>query len=132
MSAIAVKVSPDKQTLILAGEAIPPPRANADRGVSGSEMRVQLQRVTMLLVQGDYASTTLVADSGASKSLAVAGERVLLPPVVAVDAPPMQGQHIVPYLSPKRAVSAGGAAEYARMQNLSGDRSKSQVIDTYA
>ncbi len=130
MSAFAVKVSSDKQTLILAGEAIPPPRQNADRGVSGSETRVQLQRVTMLLVQGDYASATLAAESGAAKFLAAAAERVLLPS--AVDASPVDGQHIVPYSSPNRAVSAGGAAEYARTQNLSGDRTRSQVIDTYA
>ena len=132
MSAFAVKVSSDKQTLILAGEAIPPPRQNADRGVSGSEMRVQLQRVTMLLVQGDYASTTLAAESGAAKFLAAAAERVLLPSAVAVDPSPVDGQHIVPYSSPNRAVSAGGAAEYARTQNLSGDRTRSQVIDAYA
>ncbi len=132
MSAFAVKVSSDKQTLILAGEAIPPPRANADRGVGGSEMRVQLQRVTMLLVQGDYAATTLAADSGAAKFLAAANERVLLPSAPAFDTPAVPAQSLVPYPSAKRALSAGGAAEYARTQNLSGDRSRSQLIDTYA
>jgi hypothetical protein len=132
MSAFAVKVSSDKQTLILAGEAIPPPRASADRGASGSEMRVQLQRVTMLLVQGDYAETTLAADSGAAKFLAAASERVLLPSAAAVDAPAVPAQSLVLYPSPQRALSAGGAAEYARTQNLSGDRTRSRLIDTYA
>ena len=127
-----MKVSSDKQTLILAGEAIPPPRANADRAVGGSEMRVHLQRVTMLLVQGDYAASTRAADSGAAKFLAAAGERVLLPSAATVDAPVVPGQSLVPYLSPTRAVSAAGAAEYARTQNLSGDRTRSQLIDTYA
>jgi len=42
------------------------------------------------------------------------------------------GQSLVPYPSPTRAVSAAGAAEYARTQNLSGDRTRSQLIDTYA
>jgi hypothetical protein len=132
MSAFAVKVSSDKQTLILAGEAIPPPRANADRGVGGSDMRVPLQRVTMLLVQGDYAATPLTADSGAAKFLAAASERVLLRPVAALDAPAAPAQSLVPYPSVKRALSAGGAAAYARTQNLSGDPTRIQLIDTYA
>jgi hypothetical protein len=130
MSAFAVKVSSDKQTLILAGEAIPPPRANADRGASGSEMRVQLQRVTMLLVQGDYAATSFATDSGPAKFLAAANGRVLLPSAAVDQATPAQS--LVPYLSPQRALPAGGAAEYLRTQNLSGDRTRSQLIDTYA
>jgi len=130
MSAFAVKVSSDKQTLILAGEAIPPPRANTDRGASGSEMRVQLQRVTMLLVQGDYAATSLATDSGPAKFLAAANGRVLLPSAAVDRATPAQS--LVPYLSPQRALPAGGAAEYLRTQNLSADRARSQLIDTYA
>jgi hypothetical protein len=130
MSAFAVKVSSDKQTLILAGEAIPPPRANADRGASGSEMRVQLQRVTMLFVQGDYAATPLATDSGPAKFLAAASGRVL-PPSAAVNQA-MPAQSLVPYPSPQRALPAGGAAEYVRTQNLSGERTRSRLIDTYA
>jgi hypothetical protein len=132
LSAFAVKVSSDKQTLILAGEAIPPRRVNADHDAGGSEMRVRLQRVTMLFVQGDYGATALAAESGAAKFLAAASERVLLPSAAVVDTPAVAGQSLVPYLPPKRAVSAGGAAEYARTQNLSGDRTTSQLIDTYA
>ena len=130
MSAFAVKVSSDKQTLILAGEAIPPPRANTDRGASGSEMRVQLQRVTMLFVQGDYAATPLATDSGGAKFLAAASGRALLPSAAVDQA--MPAQSLVPYPSPQRALPAGGAAEYVRTQNLSGDRTRSQLIDTYA
>ena len=130
MSAFAVKVSSDKQTLILAGEAIPPPRANADRGVGGSEMRVQLQRVTMLFVQGDYAATTVAIDSAGAKFLAAASGRVLLPSAAVDQAVPAQS--LVPYPSPQRALPAGGAAEYLRTQNLSADRARSQLIDTYA
>jgi hypothetical protein len=130
MSAFAVKVSSDKQTLILAGEAIPPPRANVDRGASGSEMRVQLQRVTMLFVQGNYAATTLATDSDGAKFLAAASGRVLLPSAAVDQAVPAQS--LVPYPSPQRALPAGGAAEYVRTQNLSGDRTRSQLIDTYA
>ena len=71
MSAFAVRVSSDKQTLILAGEATPPPRADAGRtDASRSGRGSQLQRVTMLLVQGEYAAGTLAADSSPAKFLA--------------------------------------------------------------
>jgi hypothetical protein len=131
MSAFAVKVSSDKQTLILAGEAFPPPRINADgTGAGRSEMGVQLQRVTMLLVQGDYA-TTLAANSAAAKFLGSPRERVLLPAVAAVDALAAPTRSLVPYASSTRALSAG-AAEYARTQTLSSGRTRSRLIDTYA
>jgi hypothetical protein len=130
MSAFAVRVSSDKQTLILAGEATPPPRADAGRsGRSG--MGSQLQRVTMLLVQGEYAAGTLAADSGPAKFLATDSERVLLPSSAAVDAPAVPAQFPVPYPSSNRTLSAGAAA-YARTQNFSGGGTRSQLIDTYA
>ena|ERR1700735_2773670 len=132
MSAFAVKVSSDKQTLILAGEAFPPPRINVDgAAASRSEMGVQLQRVTMLLVQGDYAATPLAANSVAAKFLGSPRERVLLPAVAAVDAPTAPTQSLVPYASSNRALSAG-AAEYARTQTLSGGPARNRLIDTYA
>jgi hypothetical protein len=125
---LQVKVSSDKQTLILAGEA-PPPRINADgAGAGRSEMGVQLQRVTMLLVQGDYAASTLTANSAAAKFLGSPRERVLLPAVTAVDALAAPTQSLVPYASSNRA----GAAEYARTQTLSSGHTRSRVIDTYA
>jgi hypothetical protein len=129
MSAFAVKVTSDKQTLILKGEPFPPPRLNAGgAGASRPQTGVQLQRVTMLLVQEDYA--TLAPDSSAAKFLAAPSEPALLPSAAAVDALATPGQSLVPYSSANRPLSAG-AAEYARMQNLSGDR-RSQLIDTYA
>jgi hypothetical protein len=131
MSAFAVKVSSDKQTLILAGEAAPPARPNWGAGASRSAMGVQLQRVTVLVVQGDYAATTLPADSSPAKFLVAPSERVLLPPAIAVDAPAVPAPFVMPYPSSNRALSAG-AAQYARTQNLSDDRRRSQFIDTYA
>jgi len=97
VSAVAVKVSSDKQTLILKGEPVPPRLTAGGAGASRSETGVQLQRVTMLLVNA-----------------------------VAVPA-----QSLVPYSSTSRPLS-GGAVEYSRTQNLSGDRPRSQFIDTYA
>jgi hypothetical protein len=137
MSAFAVRVSSDKQTLILAGEANPPSRADAGRTYTNrSGMGSQLQRVTMLLVQGEYAPSTLAADSGPAKFLAAADrERVLLPSAATVDAPPVSARFVAPYPSASpsasRALSAG-AAEYARTQNLSCGGTRSQLIDAYA
>jgi hypothetical protein len=122
MSAFSMNVSSDKQTLILAGEAIPPRRgADASRGgAGGPETSVQLQRVAMLLVLGDYAAATTHT-----------GGRVMLPSAGAVDALAVSARALVPYPSSNRAL-APGAAEYARTRNLSGDGTRSQLIDTYA
>jgi hypothetical protein len=129
MSAIAVKVSSDKQTLILAGESLPTPRAPVAGGRAAGR-GLQLQRVTMLLLQSDYASN-LAPESGAPRLLtAAAAERSLLPPAESLQAAAGASRSLVPY-SPKRALSAG-AAEYARTQNLSSDGVRSQLIDTYA
>lgn len=123
-----MRVSSDKQTLILAGEAIPPRAAAADRPETGP----QLQRVTVLLVRGEYAATTLAADSSPGEFLASAdGEPAALPSAAAVDSPTEPIQFLVPYPSSNRTLS-GGAAEYARTQNRSGGRTRSQLIDTYA
>jgi hypothetical protein len=133
-----VRVSSDKQTLILAGESTPLPRADADRTYAGrSAVGSQLQRVTMLLVQGEYAAGTLAAgtlaaDSSPAKFLAgTDSARVLLPSPTPVDAPAVSAQFVAPYAAPSRTLSSG-AAEYARTQNLSGRGARSQLIDTYA
>lgn len=128
-----MRVSSDKQTLILAGEATPPRRADADRTSAGlSGKGSQLQRVTMLLLQGEYAAGTLATDSSQAKFLAAAdGERVLPASAAAVDAPAVSAQSVLPHPSSGRAPSAA-AAEYARMQNLSGAGARIQLIDTYA
>jgi hypothetical protein len=125
-----VRVSSDKQTLILAGEAIPPPRVAAGRSETGS----QLQRVTMLVVRGEYGPTAVAADSSSAKFSATADSESdldLLPSVAAINAPALAAQFLVPYPSSNRALSAG-AAEYARTQDLSGGRTRSRLIDTYA
>jgi hypothetical protein len=125
-----VRVSSDKQTLILAGEAIPPPRVAAGR----SETSSQLQRVTMLVVRGEYAATAVTANSSSAKFSATADSESdldLLASVAAIDAPALPAQFLVPYPSSNRALSAG-AAEYARTQDLSGGRTRSRLIDTYA
>jgi hypothetical protein len=105
MSAFAVKVSSDKQTLILAGEAVPPRVGMSGALVKSSDPGVTLPRVTVLVLQGDYA--------------------------VPSSMPAVPARSLVPYLSPSRALSAG-AALYARTQNLPEDGGRSQIIDTYA
>jgi hypothetical protein len=133
MSAFAVKVTSDKQTLILKGEPFPPPRLSASgTGASRADTGVQLQRVTMLLVQEDFAAPALASDSSAAKFLAAPAELALLPSAAAIDAPATSAQSLVPYSSSSNRYLSAGAAEYARTQNLSGDRTRSQLIDTYA
>jgi hypothetical protein len=135
MSAFAVRVTSDKQTLILAGEAIPPPRTDMGRAGAGrADAGSQLQRVTMVVVQGEYAAAprTVVADSGTAKSPEAAdGESVLLSSAAAVDMPAVPANFIVPSPASSRGLSTG-AAQYARTQNISGGRARSQLIDTYA
>jgi hypothetical protein len=135
-----VRVSSDKQTLILAGEPTPPPRPDAGRTHTDNHpgTGTQLQRVTMLLVQGEYAAGTITADPSQAKAPAVPNnERVLLPSPAAVegsaavDAPAVSAQLLVPQPWSGRTLSPG-AGEYARMQNLSGGSSRIQLIDTYA
>jgi hypothetical protein len=127
-----VKVSSDKQTLILAGEAIPP-RVDVARAIlSRTATGLPLQRVTLLLVQGEYASSLTPASSPAGFLVPAARDRALLPsPAAAAAAPAVPGQSLVSYSSSNR-VPAAGVAEYARTQNLSDGRTRSRLIDTYA
>jgi hypothetical protein len=118
MSAFAVKVDSDKQTLILAGEASPARRVGADTG--RADLGLQLQRVTVLLVE-DYVAATLSIDPRAPSTCA--NGRALLPSAGAVTAPPSYGS---------ASASSSGVAQYSRTQNLSVDRTKSLLIDTYA
>jgi hypothetical protein len=118
---LRVKVSSDKQTLILAGEPIPPRRDSVGRAdVGDAPMGAPPQRLAMLVVLGDYVTYT-----------AAAHERVLLPAAGAAHEPAMPTQSLVAYSSYSRVLSAG-AAEYARTQNLSADGTRNRLIDTYA
>jgi hypothetical protein len=133
MSAFAVKVTSDKQTLILKGEPFPPSRLGAGgAGASGSATGVQLQRVTMLLVQKDFAAPALASDASAAQFSTALTAPALLVSAAAVAAPTMPAQSLVPYYYSANPPLSAGAAEYARTQNLSGDRTRSQLIDTYA
>jgi hypothetical protein len=132
MSASAVKVSSDKQTLILAGEPVPPSRGSGEGSFGNrSDLSVRMQRVTVLVMQGDYATAPLAADLSPARGLAGPSERLLLPPVAAVEQSAVLAQSLVPYTSSNRALSAG-AAEYARTQNLPDGGARRQLIDTYA
>ena len=124
-----MKIGSDKQTLILKGEPIPP-RVNAgDAGlVRRYAVGLQLQRMTMLLAQGNYVASPLVAE-GAALFAAVPSVPALPASAVAI-ALSVPAQSLMSYSS-NRARSAG-AAEYALTQNRSGASMKSQLIDTYA
>jgi hypothetical protein len=132
MSAFAVRVTSDKQTLILAGEPIPPRRIAERADSPSSETGSQLQRVTMVFVQRDYSPSTLAADAGRAQFLTDSGDDDPSPPqalVAEVDAPAAAAEILAP--RSYRALSVG-AAEYARTQTLAADGARSQLIDTYA
>jgi hypothetical protein len=103
-----VRVTSEKQTLILAGEPLPP---RADNGAP-------LQRVTMLLVQGEYAAGAI-------------------PPTITVESLPAEGAADTLIGLPAGPAdfrgSTAGAAQYARTQSFAGGRQRRRpLIDTYA
>lgn len=120
-----MRVTSEKQTLILAGESAPP----------RADVRSQLKRVTMLLVQGEYApaNRTITIESIPASDSAIAPFESNPPAAAAVE--PMAEDAIAIHLpavpADYRGLSAG-AAEYARTQDLSGGRPRRQIIDTYA
>lgn len=117
-----MKVSSDKQTLILKGEAIPPRRAvRRDADAAGTEISVQLQRVAVLIAARDYAANGPVGPS----------QHVLPSAAGAAGALSVSARSLVPYSVSDRGLRAG-AAEYVRTQNMSGEDLRSQLIDTYA
>jgi hypothetical protein len=137
-----VRVTPDRQTLILAGEM--PPR----RGVAGtsfddfeSQGRASSQSVTiisarvdasMIVTQRNYTPNSSVI---AYDSLAVAGSEVrselaavsATPALSGPPAPTSRAQ--LAYASPTRGPSYNGASAYARTRDLS---DRLPIIDTYA
>jgi hypothetical protein len=112
-----VRVNSDKQTLILAGEAVP--RRDAARtsasGLGLSEMGPRQTLVatradnTMLLAHGDSTSPVMTLSTGGQNKLERSG-----------------------YLSSARGSSFHAANEYARTQDFWGTCTRSTTIDTYA
>jgi hypothetical protein len=115
-----MRVGSEKQTLILAGEPIPP-RAGDDLGGADT----QLQRVpeqpaygTGLLRTGAHG-TLPSADSKSLASLSAKQDESRSMPAV----------HSRAFVSSKRTT---GAAEYVRLQSLVGAAGRNQLIDVYA
>jgi hypothetical protein len=123
-----VRVNSDKQTLILAGEAIPRSDAASssasDLGLSdmGARLTIVATRAdnTMLLAHGDFArKASAAADDSTS----------------AVMTHSAGGQNKLErsaYPSSARGPSFHAANEYARTQDFWGHGTRSTIIDTYA
>jgi hypothetical protein len=123
-----VRVNSDKQTLILAGEAIPRRDAasSSASGLGPSDTGPHLTIVatradnTMLLAHGDFArKASAAADDSAS----------------AVMTHSTGGQNKLErsgYMSSARGSSFHAANEYARTQDFLGRGTRSTIIDTYA
>jgi hypothetical protein len=112
-----VRVNSDKQTLILAGEAIPQRHAvssaASDPGLSdlGPRLTIVATRAdnTMLLAHGDSGSASMTLATGSQNQL---GRSVSA--------------------SSARGFSLNAANEYARTQDFWGNGTRSTIIDTYA
>jgi hypothetical protein len=110
-------VNSDKQTLILAGEAIPQRHAvssaASDPGLSdlGPRLTIVATRTdnTMLLAHGDSGSASMTLATGSQNQL---GRSVSA--------------------SSARGFSFNAANEYARTQDFGGNGTRSTIIDTYA
>jgi hypothetical protein len=110
-------VNSDKQTLILAGEAIPRRDAvsssSGDLALShlGPRLTIVATRAdnTMLLAHGDTSSPSMALSTGGQNKLHRSG-----------------------YVSSARGFSFNAANEYARTQDFSGAGTRSTTIDTYA
>jgi hypothetical protein len=110
-------VNSDKQTLILAGEAIPRRDAvsSAASGAGlphpGPHLTIVATRAdnTMLLAHGEASSPSMTLVSGGQSNLGQSG-----------------------YLSSARGFSFNAANEYARTQDFWGTGTRSTIIDTYA
>jgi hypothetical protein len=112
-----VRVNSDKQTLILAGEAIPLRDAAASaanelgRPDLGPRLTIVATRAdsTMLLAHGDSTSPSMTLLTGGQNQLDGSG-----------------------YRSSIRGFSFNAANEYARTQDFWGNGTRSTIIDTYA
>ena len=112
-----MRVNSDKQTLILAGEAIPRrdavSSATSDPGLSdlGPRLTIVATRADnpMLLAHGDSGSPSMTLSTGSQNQLGRSS-----------------------YLSSARGFSFNAANEYARTQDFWGNGTRSTTIDTYA
>ena len=120
-----MRVNSDKQTLILAGEAIPRRDAASssasDPALSdmGPRLTIVATRAdnTMLLAHGDFArKASTAADDSASAVMTLS----------------TGGQNKLGYLPSARGSSFHAANEYARTQDFWGHGTRSTIIDTYA
>jgi hypothetical protein len=133
-----VRVTSDRQTLILAGET-PPRRSLASSSSDDAESRVtpSSQRVTiisarvdasMIVTQSDYTPDTSVV---AYDSVVAAGREVgsALPAAANTQLAAMTAKGQLAYASSSRGSSYNAAGAYARTRDLS---DRLPIIDTYA
>ena len=108
-----MRVSSDKQTLILAGEPVPRRGTESASSTPGTTVQAsRLQRITIIATRSDE-TTLLVQGEYAANSMPAAPSNCRAPALVASRG------------------SSLGAAQYARMQNLAGAIAKKPVIDLY-
>jgi hypothetical protein len=123
-----MRVGSDKQTLILAGEAVPP-RDIDDQ----SAHRAQIQRVTtVLVVQEEFGTGIGASNLRPSQPFPTAHSKGALSvsrDEDEDDSPSLPAPYVRSRPSSGRTT---GAAEYVRTQSLFGVAARTQLIDIYA
>ena len=133
-----MRVTSDKQTLILAGEPLPR-RGVADADETSSTAGSQLQRLTIiatrsggttLYLQGEYAASARALSGSSQSTTALVSSETLEPQALPrLPAPYVASSPPVP--SAIRGHSSG-AAQYARTRDLLDAGTRASFIDTYA
>jgi len=109
-----VRVTPDRQTLILAGE-MPPGRSVARAGASSQRVTVFSARVDAVVTETEYTAS---ADTAAYDAIDASSAKYAALPAAAVRPS-----------AASRGSAYGVASAYARTQDLS---ERQSIIDTYA
>ena len=134
-----MRITPDRQTLILAGEALPRRSvAGADTSVPGrnssnSRITIISARLDAVVTESDYSPNAYVPDThivpyeaGEVSELNTASA---LPATISKGASALTSRAYSSYASSNRGSSFGGASAYARTQDLA---ERHPIIDTYA
>ncbi len=112
-----MRVTPDRQTLILAGE-MPPGRSVARAGSSSQRVTVFSARVDAVVTETEYTASADTAAYDAIDAIDASSAKYAALPAAAVRPS-----------AASRGSAYGVASAYARTQDLS---ERQSIIDTYA
>jgi hypothetical protein len=133
-----VRISPDRQTLILAGEALPRRSvagSNGDTARNSANSRITIisARLEAVVTESGYSPNTYVPDTHIvpyeASEVSDPISDSALPATISKSASALTSRAYSTYAASSRGSSFGGASAYARTQDLS---ERHPIIDTYA